>query len=249
MFRSRQYDSTSSSSATGLGSSSKGLASGLLDIGISTGFPPSRRPARGRTKVAPCLWLINLGAIASTSAWAAPPTQPADARGSIALYCADECSELKLDGLALRARLPQTATAPTVVITDVTDSWTRPDSQTLAQWGEGNVDGMSTAGQIVLIAWATPRNQAALTLARVLQVAVEAGPWVEDVDTGRLLARVPAQEMSSEAMRDAPDVARLATIDIYDMDDGTTTLSTRGLVRLGLPDIVERGVASSDSQT
>lgn len=196
---------------------------------------------KGRAKVAACLLGINLG-LGSGLAWAAPPSQPEDARGGIALYCPEECGELSLEGFGLRTRLPKVATSPAIVVTDVTGTWARPDADTLAAWGEGNVAGMAEAGQVVLVQWAVPRDQGAATLARVLQVAVAAGPWIEDVDTGRLMSTVAARGLAGDAAQPAPDVARLTTVDVHMADEGPAILATRGLARLGLPDLVEVGV-------
>lgn len=187
------------------------------------------------------------GSLLAGAARAAPPSQPEDARGSLALYCPQECGELDVDGLGLRARLPAVATAPAVVVTDVTETWTRPDAATLEGWGEGNVAGMDQAGQIVLIQWAVPRDQAAPTLARVLQVAIAAGPWIEDVDTGRLLGTVAARGLAGDAAQEAPDVAKLTTVEVHQGDGGPAILATRGLSRLGLPDLVEVGVHTGET--
>lgn len=189
-----------------------------------------------------------MGVGLAAPAGAAPPSQPEDARGSLALYCPTECGELDVEGLGLRARLPAVASGPAVVVTDVSETWSRPDAATLEAWGEGNVAGMDQAGQVVLIQWAVPRDQAAATLARVLQVAVAAGPWVEDVDTGRLLGTVAARGLAGDAAQEEPDVSKLATVEIHQAEGGPAILATRGLTRLGLPDLVEVGVLSGETE-
>ncbi|MCK6506474.1 DUF2314 domain-containing protein [Myxococcota bacterium] len=224
----------------------------LSGISPSAGGPGPGGARGGKAaKVAPHLLRINLGLLVgvglSAPGRAAPPSQPEDARGRLALYCPADCGELALDGLGLRTRLPAVATAPSVVVTDVSETWARPDAASLEAWGEGNVAGMDQASQVVLIEWATPRDQAAQTLARLLQVAVAAGPWVEDVDTGRLLGTVAARGLAGDAAQEAPDVAKLATVEVHQAPGGPAILATRGLARLGLPDLVEVGVLSGET--
>jgi len=198
--------------------------------------------------------LFNLGlglagALWSGAAAAAPPSAPDDARGSLALFCADECGELALSDLAtsgfsLRARLPLTAARPVVVLSDVTESWPRPDATRLESWGEGDVAGMAGAGEIVLLQWAVPAEEGAARLAELAAAAASAATWVEDADTGRLLGRAEATALADAASGDI-DVSALVVVEVHPDGDGAT-LATAGLHRLGLPELVDTGVPTVD---
>lgn len=179
-------------------------------------------------------------------AQAAPPAAPEDARGAFALYCAQECGELVLDQMAVRARLPLVATRPVVVVQDVTESWLRPTAEELAAaaTGGGDLAGIATAGQVVLVSWAAPPEEGIERLAQVLEAAQLAGNQAQDVDTGRLLDRRAMAELRAEATEAAPDMSRLIVVEVLDAPEGAT-LTTRGLARLGLPELRLAEVAAA----
>ncbi len=197
---------------------------------------------KGRRKVAPCLGLFNLCLLLPGVAAAAPPAAPDDARGSLALYCAEECGDLQLPGFSLKTRLPGAATRPVVVLSDVTETWDRPDADALERWGEGDVAGMAEAGQVVLLQWAAPVHEGSARLDGVLAAAVDASDWLEDVDTGRLLGAAEADALAAAAAADDLDVSQVATVEVHEGKDGRLVLATRGLRRLGLPELVAAGL-------
>lgn len=105
----------------------------------------------GWPKVAPRLLAFKVGALSTafiSTAGAAPPAGPTDARGSLALYCQAECGEIQLGSFSMRARLPATANALVMSVADASEG-ARPDAAALAAWGEGELTGMSAAAQVI----------------------------------------------------------------------------------------------------
>lgn len=193
----------------------------------------------GLSKVAPWLLAFKVGAV--STAFAAPPAGPADARGSLALYCPTECGEIQLGSFSMRARLPATANAAVMSVVDASEG-ARPDAAALQTWGEGELSGMSEATQVVVLSWAAPKDQGAKALAEALRIGAEAGTWIEDVDTGRYFDQASALTMAEQAEAAAIDLSRLTVVEVHQAGTALAILSTRGLARLGLPDLVEVGV-------
>lgn len=188
------------------------------------------------------LSLLALAALAGSAAQAAPPAAPADARGSLALYCEAECGEIQLGAFSMRAKLPAAASGKVISVADMS-AGPRPSAADLQTWGEGEVAGMSSAAQVVVLSWAAPREQGAAALAEALRIAASAGTWIEDLDTGRYLDRSAAVKVAMEAEASAVDVSKLIVIDVHEATSGLSLLATRGLPRIGLPDLVELGVS------
>lgn len=184
--------------------------------------------------------LFKLGA--GGLALAAPPAAPADARGSLAVHCPGECGEIELGAFAMKARLPETASQRVMVVIDQSEAHPRPREADLQAWGEGDVAGMARSQQVVLLRWAAPREQGMAALADALEIATRAGPWIEDLDTGRRMDAKVARSLIAEARSESPDLSRLIVLEPHENLEGPSLLTTRGLLRLGLPELVEVGV-------
>ncbi|MCB9778144.1 MAG: DUF2314 domain-containing protein [Alphaproteobacteria bacterium] len=184
------------------------------------------------------LLLLSTGA-----AHAAPPAPPGDARGSVVLYCPTECGALELPGFAVRARLPRLATRPVLSVTPVAEL--SPPAADEQVW-VGDPIELHGMGDAIVVSWAAPVGEARSRMGEVLAaVAAQAVP-IEDLDTGRLYAPDALPALIAAVTAEHPDVAALSAVLVLDEDDGSTLLATRGLARLGLPELIDEQVSGEE---
>ncbi len=152
--------------------------------------------------------LVPFAAAEDTVAPAAPQATPVDARFALALYCNPTCDEKVFDSLeqdlsAIPAveGFDATVTAPgrmmgltetTASATGADSGFAAPDAAFIEQYGVNvdRADLLAESESVILVWFASPRDQAVATLATAhtafVNAAKVANGWVEDLDTQSL---------------------------------------------------------------
>ncbi|MDG1482172.1 MAG: DUF2314 domain-containing protein [Myxococcota bacterium] len=180
-----------------------------------------------------------------TTAQAAPPVAPEDARGSIAIYCATACGSLSIDGLAVRDRLPILSKTPAVAVEHWGLEFGLPDAEHLQSWGSGDVNGVLEAADVMVVSWSGPTAGAAARVAQVGQAALAAGQWFEDLDSGMVYDSAQFAAAIERYAQPAPDITALTLLEGAQADDGLR-LVMHGLGKVGLPDLVMTDIQAGD---
>ena len=180
-----------------------------------------------------------------TTAQAAPPAAPQDARGGLAIYCAQACGNVVVDGIPMRNRLPILSTAPAVTVESWGLEFGLPDAEHLQAWGVGDVSGVLQAQDVVVVSWAGPTQGAAERVAQVGAAALEAGQWFEDLDSGMVYDAASFQSAIERYRQPAPDITAFTLIEGVQSSAGTR-LVTHGLSKVGLPELVIEGIPADE---
>jgi len=209
--------------------------------------------ARARARVARKLWsralLFKAGLAAlilSPQAHAAPPAAPADARGAFAVYCAQTCGDMALEGFVQRKRLPSQARLPTMVVSaPPLGSFALPASDTLDLRGRGDVAGAAGAQDVRVVRWAGPTEDGPALARQVGLATIPVGAWIEDLDTG-FVYDAAALTAALDGLEGQPaDSSALMSVESRLEEDGTLSIRSRGLRALGLPDLVVESVSEA----
>ena len=180
-----------------------------------------------------------------TTAQAAPPAAPEDARGSIAIYCAEECGSLSVDGIAARDRLPVLSKTPAVAVEHWGLEFGLPDAEHLQAWGSGDVDGVLGASDVMVVSWSGPTAGSAARVAQVGQAALAAGQWFEDLDSGMVYDSEQFAAAIQRYAQPAPDITALTLLEGAQSDAGIR-LVMHGLGKVGLPDLVMNDIQAGE---
>lgn len=177
----------------------------------------------------------------------AAPDAPPDARGAFAVYCADTCPEVTAT-LPIRSRPPALVrTAGLSVERWELEEFGIPDAEQRSEWGRGDLRGLGQAQDVVLVSWAAPTAQGAATVAAAGRAALSAGQWFEDLDTGTLYDAAEFEAHISRYEGRTPDITALTLIEGVPDGDGGVKLVTRGLGKVGLPELVHEDVTDDNA--
>lgn len=187
-----------------------------------------------------------LTALFLPAALAAPPALPADARGSLAIYCPESCESVSVSGFIQRTRLPIRASQPVMVIEQWGEELGLPDAEQQQVWGNGDVSGIGAAQDVVILSWAGPREGAAARVATIGQAALAMGTWFEDLDSGMLYDAATFAERVALYAAPSPDITALTLIEGTE-SEGQTRLVTRGLTKVGLPELISEAEAGEEN--
>ncbi|MEL6344228.1 MAG: DUF2314 domain-containing protein [Myxococcota bacterium] len=167
----------------------------------------------------------------------AAPEPPPDARGAIAVYCANRCAELDAS-FAPQNRLPARARAPVLSVERWGSDFDLPTAEQIASLSNGDLSGLSEARDVALLSWAAPADQSQIAATRAMRAALSMGEWFEDLDSGLLLDESTLRDQLERVQGNHPDVTALIALDGAEIADGQFRLVTRGMAKLGLPDLI-----------
>ncbi len=194
---------------------------------------------------------------------AAAASLPPDARFALALYCDPTCSddvlnrlEEDLASIQGRSGFPATITRPGRIMGIADTAFGIPDQDVIDAYGVGvdRPESLARSEQVVLAWFAAPVSGAlpALTTAHgaFARAAAASGGWIEDLDTQQIFGA--AAWTARDPARLAPGAADPAPLDDWFVIDGAPVdaadpdgpirLVTRGLRRVGLPDLVVESI-------
>lgn len=177
----------------------------------------------------------------------AAPDAPSDARGAFAVYCAETCAEVTAS-LPIRSRPPALVRSAGLTV----ERWSLeefgiPDAEQRSEWGRGDLRGLGGAQDVLIVSWAAPIEQGAATVAAAGRAALSAGQWFEDLDTGTLYDAAQFAAHVARYEGDTPDVTALTLIEGVPTDDGGMRLVTRGLGKVGLPELVHADITEDNA--
>jgi uncharacterized protein YegJ (DUF2314 family) len=177
----------------------------------------------------------------------AAPAAPPDARGAIAIYCPAQCADVRTS-LPVLQRSPLRAREASVSVErwDI-EEFGIPDAEQRAGWGQGDLSGLQAAQDVVVLSWAAPTTEAAAAVSAAGAAALTAGQWYEDLDTGIIYDATELRTQLGRYAGEQPDITALTVIEGAPDGDENIRLVTRGLGKVGLPELVYADVAPDDA--